>query len=452
MADGIRIVDQHARLGHTDAKHWLFRVWDPRRKKWKSKAWDKLTDGHRWAAEIRARFNLRLSAAGKLSFAAVADDYIDSMTERGLKAVHVREVRLVCDAVLAAGAVDLLADDFASTVRKWLANAPTFAKGRQTAPGNVTKNRWLRHLKGACQHAVRHQGLNASPLHSVKRLKVDQRLKATLRIDELRAVVAPAMDVLPPFYGPADPYFLPACLLVYAGLRGGEALFARWEWVDFDAQVIVLRTTPEYPIKRNKERAVPLLDELREILLLRYPGRDAKGYIVDCDWLRGLENKGRWLAFRSYLEHCGLDARDLHPHATRHTWASLMLATGASPMWVRRALGHESLTTTDGYSNAEAQFGAVVRGWTRGQFYLRRPAPGTVIEDPLAWLREFTQAGGSVDQVAAASGVPAATLTTWLREGPPEAVRQLVAARHAAQAVERRARLPVAASASYQNR
>lgn len=423
MADGIRIIDQHARLGHTNAKHWLFRVWDPRRRQWKSKAFDKRADGHAWAGAMRARFNLGIASAGRLPFALVADDYVQAMTERGLVAVHVREARLVCDAVVAAGGDDLLDDAFAATVRKWLATAPTFAPGRTTAPGNVTKNRWLRLLKSACLHAVRHHGLRANPLHGVKPLKVAHRLKATLRIDELRAMVSDERR--------ADPYYLAACLLLYAGLRGGEALFARWEWLELDAQVMVLRSTKAYPIKRNRERAVPVLDELRD-LLLSWPDRPSHGYIVPGDAFRALENKGRWVAFRDYIGRCSLDARDLHPHATRHTWASVMLATGASVMWVRRALGHSSLITTDGYSDAEAQFGGVVRGWTRCQMFLRRPAPGTAIEDPLAWLRAYLASGGTVAQLAAASAVPPATLSAWLIDGPPEAVRHLFAARHAA--------------------
>jgi hypothetical protein len=109
-----------------------------------------------------------------------------------------------------------------------------------------------------------------------------------------------------------------------------------------------------------------------------------------------------------------------------------MLATGRSLSWVRRALGHVSLKTTDGYVDAEAEYGSVVRGWSPGQMFLRRPAPGTAIEDPIGWLREFLQGGGSLEQLGEASGVPVATLMAWHREGAPEAVRQLFAARHAA--------------------
>jgi integrase len=454
MADGITIIDQHTKYGHTRCKHWLFRVWDPRRENRKSRAFEKLSDGHAWAREVRAKFNLGLACAGKLPFALVAEDLVQSLRDRAIKdgrppGWHVREIELVTTAAAKAGAVDILADDFVKTVRAWVATAPTFAKGREVPLSNVTRNRWLRHLKSVCLHALHNPrqfpGLSANPLHGVKPMTVTARRKPTLKVHELRALVAESVDVRPPCHGPADPMFVAACLEVYGGLRSGEALFARWEWIDWEGEGIELRSTPAYPIKRDKERRAPLLHELRDLLLLRYPGPGTTGYIVESDWLRGLGNKGRWSAFRDYLGRCGVEARNLSPHATRRTWACIMLATGRSLSWVRRALGHSSVKTTDGYVDAEAEYGSVVGGWTSGQMFLRRPAPGTAIEDPIGWLREFLQGGGSLEQLGEASGVPVATLMAWHREGAPEPVRQLFAARHAA-ATARIGTPPVAAA------
>jgi hypothetical protein len=47
--------------------------------------------------------------------------------------------------------------------------------------------------------------------------------------------------------------FVAACLEVYAGLRSGEALFARWEWIDWEGEGHrASSSTPAYPIKREQ--------------------------------------------------------------------------------------------------------------------------------------------------------------------------------------------------------
>lgn len=418
MGEGIRVVDQWAKLGHKRAKHWLFQVWDGRRRTWKSKAFEAKTDGWAWAEALRGRFALGQGQAGRLPFLAVAESYAQSLRARGLDAYHVRELELVADQVAAAGAVDLNdAAGFSAAVARWLATTSTLRANSTRVAGPYTRNRWLTRIKDICRHACRPPySLGRSPLDGMRKSKVERKLKATLTVEQARAMVADDRA--------GDPFYLAACLMVYAGLRFGEALNMRWEAVNIDALTLHVQVRDDYRVKRSKERLAPLLLELREILIAR---RKPTGYIVDADRLRLRSRRVQWEAFRAYCTASGFDPGRLSPHSTRHTWAAMQLATGQNLSLVRRQLGHDDITTTDGYADAVEQYTAGVRGWPRGQLCLRR-APEALPADPLAFLREHVQGGGRVADIATAADLSEGELLTWLHDGLPKPVQQYLSA------------------------
>jgi integrase len=438
MKDGIDLVDEWLAKGHQRCKRWRFRVRDPRRRSWKSKSFadgDKAA-GRQWAEDQRALLRWELTSSGALPFATVAAEYVAAQRARGLNARYIEEVERVAAAAIAAGAVDLKAGGFMATVRDWLATAPSFVAGKES-PGPVTRNRWLVELKSIAKLGVTRFGLRTNPLTGIRRFKADRTVKSSLRVDELRRMVADDRA------GAA--YYRMACLLVYTGMRAREAAHTRWEWIDREARTITLRVIRDakgrvaWAPKGNKERVLPLLSELGELLDL-VPEPERRGWVITDNRVRTYDDRNQWEAFRGYLGSCSIDAeaRALSPHCTRHTWTAIMLATGASPNRVRRWLGHEKLSTTDIYADAEASFEHVVKDWPRGEMRLRPPravasAPILVVIDPAAdpvrFLVEALAAGRTFDQVAAASGVPVAALKGWVVDGVPEAVRQYVAAR-----------------------
>jgi integrase len=459
MEDGIELLDMWAINGHQRGKRWRFRVWDPRRRSWKSKRYPdgEKADGRAWAEDQRALLRWELTSSGALPFVSVAAEYVAAQRGRGLNERYIEEVERVATAVVEAGAVDLRSSSFQTTVRDWLVAAPSFAEGKEP-PGPVTKNRWLVELKSIGKLGVTKFGLRTNPLTGIKRFKVDKRVKTALRVDELRRMVADARAV--------DRYYLMACLLVYGGFRVDEAAHVRWEWIDREAKAITIRVIRDakgrvlWAPKGNKERIAPLLGELADILD-QVPEKDRHGWVVADGLMRRYDDKNQWKAFRRYLTACDVDAeeRDLSPHCTRHTWTAIMLATGRSPMWVRRALGHEKLSTTDLYADAETMFEHVVKDWPRGEMRLRparivAPPPPVVVIDPakdaLSFLHEYLAGGRTFEQLAAASGVAAEVLKGWVVNGVPDAVRHYVAARLAAMLAspsDAPAALPIAPSA-----
>lgn len=428
---GIEVIDLWEK-GRLPGKQWLFRVRDPQRESYVSKRWAKLVPGWAWAEEKKSELRLGLTSSGRAPFELVAREYREQLEERGMNARYIKEVKRLAEAVVTAGATDMRAEGFAKKVRSWIADAPSFVEGREK-PGPITKNRWLVILKSIAKMGVTRFGLRTNPLTPIKPFKEDKTVKTALRVDQLRAMVADERA--------GHAYYRMACLLVYVGLRVEEAAHVRWDLVDLEARTITLRVIRDargkvvWAPKGNKERVTPVLDELAE-LLAAMPKEERGEWVVADDAFRRMEGKGHWESFRDYLEDaCDIEPGDLSPHCTRHTWTALMLATGASPNRVRRWLGHEKLSTTDIYADAEASFEKVVAGWPRAEIRLRaKPVakPTSFVldatQDLAGFLREHLVAGGKLEELAAVAGVPVATLRAWFVDGVPEAVRQYVAA------------------------
>ncbi len=73
-----------------------------------------------------------------------------------------------------------------------------------------------------------------------------------------------------------------------------------------------------------------------------------------------LTRQGFWLILKGYAEELGFD--DLTPHTLRHSFASHMLSNGAELREVQALLGHASLSTTQIYTQLNANNEAQSRG------------------------------------------------------------------------------------------
>jgi len=140
-------------------------------------------------------------------------------------------------------------------------------------------------------------------------------------------------------------------LLYYAGLRVSEVSMLRWPQVRLTSaeQRGALRIIG----KGDKERVVPMLDELNAIL---------RAYVVapqqERRRLQGgfvLEAKGGPWPVRTIEYHVAkwgrrAEVTDSIPHRWRHSCATLLFEKGMDVRLVQRFLGHESIATTMLYS------------------------------------------------------------------------------------------------------
>lgn len=104
--------------------------------------------------------------------------------------------------------------------------------------------------------------------------------------------------------------------------------------------------------KGNKERIVLInesaKDTVREYLKIRPLAKDPALFLNKYKsrfTIRGIE-----LLFARYLKAAGI-AKQASPHTVRHSFATHMLEGGADLMTIKELLGHESLATTQIYTN-----------------------------------------------------------------------------------------------------
>ena len=189
----------------------------------------------------------------------------------------------------------------------------------------------------------------------------------------------------------------------FTGMRTGEINGLKWKYVDFEHEVIRVREvfsageSEENAKTESSIRDIPMLPMVKEALEQQWEDRDPDVEYVFCS--RGgfpidAHNFANriWYPLLSYLE---LEKR--RPYQTRHTTATLMLASGENPEWIARLMGHtntQMLFTV--YSrfvpNLTRQDGLAFTGLVNRKTGNAKPQPLTAAEidalDPAA-LREL---------------------------------------------------------------
>lgn len=224
---------------------------------------------------------------------------------------------------------DRLADSLLpSEIRRWT------ARDR----GISLKRRSLKALQGAYAVAVADGLLLANPCLGVPRPRGQHKDPRYLTWAELAALADAAGDSAPLIW-----------LLGTGGLRIGEALGLQVQDVQA-TRVRVRRTVSQVaggpvvgPPKSGKGRDVPVPAFVLG-LLPTANRRPDEWLFVGRDGHRLDAHNWRPRVFHPAAEAAGLG--DLHPHALRHTAASLAIAAGADVLAVQRMLGHSSATTT----------------------------------------------------------------------------------------------------------
>jgi integrase len=149
-------------------------------------------------------------------------------------------------------------------------------------------------------------------------------------------------------------------LALNAGLRIGEIMSMRWEWIDWRRCMIRVPAALEaaFVPKGKTEREIPLMENLR-LELLRYMGATTgSGLIFDGvnykRWSRALRRKAAKILgkLRDPDNEAPLPV-DLpfRWHILRHTYVSRLVMAGVALRVVQKVAGHASIRTTELYSH-----------------------------------------------------------------------------------------------------
>ena len=169
--------------------------------------------------------------------------------------------------------------------------------------------------------------------------------------EEIATLLDTAKTKAPRYY----PIFLCAAR---TGLRMGELLALQWDDLDFNGRCIQISrnfthwklTTPKSGENRRVDMSLELTQVLKDLKLERQIDAGASGTDVP-PWVFCNENGGllhpnnlRDRIFYGLLTKANL--RKVRFHDLRHSYASLLLQQGESPVYVKEQLGHSSIQIT----------------------------------------------------------------------------------------------------------
>lgn len=198
----------------------------------------------------------------------------------------------------------------------------------------ASANHWLRIVKLLTMWAVKRGMLAAMPWH-VSMLKVQKRPRSILPLAAARAWFTAVDEATEhaPGIGTA------VRLMFGLGLREGEVISARWEWIDWGRKTYTPGIT-----KGREAEPVPMASWLREHLKARC---QPAGLIVTKPDGKAFASGFARQAIRRANDTCAI--KGITPHRLRGTFATLMSEAGVPIQTVQRVMRHKSFTTTMGY-------------------------------------------------------------------------------------------------------
>lgn len=176
-----------------------------------------------------------------------------------------------------------------------------------------------------------------TPTINIKRLRIQKTDIDSFSLNDVQAILSTVR---------ADykNYFIARFL---TGMRTGEIHGLKWKYVDFDLRIIRVRETfvlgeDEYTKTDGSQRDIQMSQPVYEALQRQYTATNELSEYVFCNAHGApLDNKNfSDRVWYPLLRHLGLKAR--RPYQSRHTAATLWLASGESPEWIARQLGHTS--------------------------------------------------------------------------------------------------------------
>jgi integrase len=177
----------------------------------------------------------------------------------------------------------------------------------------------------------------AMPFARIKPLKVKRSDVDPFTLDEVQRILQQVRADFRAYY----------TVRFLTGLRTGEIDGLKWKYVDFDRRLILVRETIVYgeedctkteSSQRDVQMSQPVYDALRAqeqatrgLSEFVFCNRD--GHPLD-------HNNVTNRVWYPLLRRLGFEPR--RPYQTRHTAATLWLAAGESPEWIRSQLGHST--------------------------------------------------------------------------------------------------------------
>ncbi len=137
--------------------------------------------------------------------------------------------------------------------------------------------------------------------------------------------------------------------IIYTGVRVNELTNIRTSDIDF------YQSTVRVIGKGDKERIIPIAEELLNLIKKYLQSRKIKGgYLFLNRFGEKLSSLSIQIMVKKYAQSADIK-KHITPHKLRHTFATLALESGVSPITISELLGHSSLNTTMKYTHVTSR-------------------------------------------------------------------------------------------------
>lgn len=225
-------------------------------------------------------------------------------------------------------------------VRSWV----SFLMDEKRAASSV--GRKLSSLRAFYSYLYNEGLVACSPVQGVTSPKRRKRLPSFVKEQEMDAILDGAFD--DDFESQRDKLII--MLFYETGVRLAELVNLDVSSVDFSKGIIKVDG------KRNRQRVIPFVGELREHLLSYVMVRDKvasageTAFFVSCKGKR-VSRSCVYRLVRRILTDNGVQLSKRSPHVLRHSFATAMLNNDADLGVVKELLGHRQLATTEIYTH-----------------------------------------------------------------------------------------------------
>jgi Site-specific recombinase XerD len=190
----------------------------------------------------------------------------------------------------------------------------------------TTTNRELASISALYRYFIREGLLTNNPARFQSRRKVEEKTPNTIPNEDLQRAYEGTTGLVHVWIG----------LLATTGIRISELLSLRWEDIDFKAHSL------EIIGKGRKERIVYTTAEHLELLKQAYERCPRSGRIFDYE--QRTARHMLWTALKPFSR-----AKQLSPHAIRHSFATNLANNGVNVTTIATILGHNRIATTQKY-------------------------------------------------------------------------------------------------------
>jgi integrase/recombinase XerC len=209
-------------------------------------------------------------------------------------------------------------------------------------------NRKIATLRKYFKFLVQEGLITANPASKINTPKIPKNLPVVVEDAKLTRMLDDSEVFSDDFRGLRDKLVIE--MLFGTGIRLAELVGIK------ETDINIYEGTVKVLGKRNKQRIIPLNNELRE-LLVRYTGLKKSENFNNNSLTLIVTNKGAdayskfiYLIVQKYLSYISTQSKR-SPHVLRHTFATSLLNKGADLNAIKELLGHANLSATQIYTH-----------------------------------------------------------------------------------------------------